>query len=177
MASDDRAEGAVGDDSLVQVSRLDPDIAAELDELADSLRLAQVWLAYLPLLAEEEFGLSQSRQQALRSVAGGATRVQDVATATWASMSTASRNVETLVREGLVHRQADPEDRRASRLQLTPAGARRLEELDVWRRELITEVYRGLGPDRVREVVRALADVGAQLEPLVERLRNRASRG
>lgn len=176
MASGDRAEDAAGDDSLVRFSRLEPDIAADLDELADSLRLAQVWLARLPLLAEEEFGLSQSRMQALRAVGGGATRVQDVATATWASMSTASRNVETLVREGLVDRQADPDDRRASRLQLTPDGARRLDQIEAWRLDVVTEVYRGLGSDRVREVVRALPDVGEQLEPIVERLRHRASR-
>ena len=176
MAGGNRAEDAAMDDGLVQVSRLDPDIAADLDELADSLRLAQVWLARLPLLAEEEFGLSPSRLQTLRAVAGGATRVQDVAAATWTSMSTASRNVDTLVREGLLDRQADPDDRRASRLQLTPAGFRRLDEVDAWRRDVITEVYRGLGSDRVREVVRALADVGAQLEPVVERLRQRASR-
>ena len=176
MASGNRAEDAAVDDGLVQVSRLDPDIAADLDELADSLRLAQVWLARLPLLAEEEFGLSPSRMQTLRAVAGGAMRVQDVAAATWTSMSTASRNVDTLAREGLLDRQADPGDRRASRLQVTATGARRLDEVDAWRRDVITEVYRGLGSDRVREVVRALADVGAQLEPVVERLRQRASR-
>lgn len=178
MVHGDRARAAAGEeDPLRQVPQLAPDIAADLDELADSLRLAQVWLARLPLLAEEEFGLSQTRLQVLRAVEAGATRVQDVADALWASMSTASRNVDALVRDGLVDRRADPEDRRASHLQVTRAGAERLEQVDAWRREMITDVYRGLGPQRVREVVRALADVGELLQPVVEQWHDRRSRG
>lgn len=162
---------------VLSVPGLEPDIAADLDELADSLRLAQVWLSRLPLLAEEEFELSQTRMQVLGAIDGGARRVQDVAEAIWSSMSAASRNVDALVQDGLVDRQADPDDRRASLLQVTDAGVRRLREIDAWRRELITEVYRGLGPERVREVARAFADVGEQLQPVVERWHARTMSG
>lgn len=140
------------------------------------IRLQGESIRRLPLLVEEEFGLSRSRVQALQAVDAGATRVQDVADATLSSMSSASRNVDALARDGLVARGADPDDRRATRLRVTAAGARRLEQLDAWRRELITEVYRGLGPQRVREVVRALADVGEQLRPVVERWQRRDDR-
>ena len=155
---------------------LDEDVAAGLDALSESLAEANIWMSRLPLMAEEQFDLSATRMQVLGAVDAGEVRVQDVAESLWLSMSAASRNVDALVQDGLVDRQPDPEDRRATRLTVTEAGQERLEAIDRWRRELITEVYRGLGPDRVREVARAFADVGAQLRPIVERWHEDVSR-
>ncbi|HEU5471854.1 MAG TPA: MarR family transcriptional regulator [Actinophytocola sp.] len=61
-------------------------------------------------------------------VAMGPTRSSTLAAAVHSDPSTISRQVAALVRDGLVERQADQEDGRASLLAATPAGVALLEE-------------------------------------------------
>jgi DNA-binding MarR family transcriptional regulator len=53
---------------------------------------------------------------------GQAVRISALAESTGSDASTISRQVATLVKEGLVERTADPQDGRASLLVITPAG-------------------------------------------------------
>jgi DNA-binding MarR family transcriptional regulator len=58
----------------------------------------------------------------------GPSRSSALATAVHSDPSTVSRQIATLVRDGLVERRADPEDGRASVLAPTEAGLKLLEE-------------------------------------------------
>lgn len=58
----------------------------------------------------------------------GAMRSRDLADATFLAPSTVSRQVDTLVRGGFVRRTVDPQDGRASLLELTVEGAHVLAE-------------------------------------------------
>lgn len=63
-----------------------------------------------------------------RLVKDGPTRAKDLAEATCADQSTVSRQVAALVKAGLIERQADPDDGRASILVPTPAGVERVTQ-------------------------------------------------
>lgn len=63
-----------------------------------------------------------------RLMKDGPTRAKDLAEATCADQSTVSRQVAALVKSGLVERQADPDDGRASILVPTPLGVARVQE-------------------------------------------------
>ncbi len=69
---------------------------------------------------------------------------------------TASALVERLVQRGLVHRAADPQERRRVVLQLTPAGARLVER--AWRatRARLREILSGLPPAQLEQVRHAM---------------------
>ncbi|MHB1444359.1 MAG: MarR family winged helix-turn-helix transcriptional regulator [Acidimicrobiales bacterium] len=54
--------------------------------------------------------------------AAGPVRLTDLAEAMGIDISTASRQVRSVAEAGLVERTCDPQDQRASRLRLTPAG-------------------------------------------------------
>jgi DNA-binding MarR family transcriptional regulator len=58
----------------------------------------------------------------------GPVRVSDVAQTLNVALSVASRQVAALERAGYVERDADPDDRRAHRVQTTEAGRKVLEE-------------------------------------------------
>jgi DNA-binding MarR family transcriptional regulator len=73
----------------------------------------------------------------------GAVRLSELASLIELDASTASRLVRTLEIAGLVDRAPDPEDRRASRIVMTEAGAQRLDEFSRGRKELLTKAMHG----------------------------------
>jgi DNA-binding MarR family transcriptional regulator len=84
--------------------------------------------------------LDQSAIVALHILRGaGSPRLSELATAIEVDASTASRLVRTLELAGLVSREPDPDDRRASRIVLTEQGCARLDEFHVRRTELLTK--------------------------------------
>lgn len=99
--------------------------------------------------AEQHCGLTGPQLLALRHIGLGAAKVSDVARATRAHLSTASRVVDQLVDAGLVTRVVDPADRRAVVLTHTPAGKAAVEELQSTGAKLIGEA---LGDWTVAEV-------------------------
>jgi DNA-binding MarR family transcriptional regulator len=74
---------------------------------------------------------------------GGGVRLSELATLIALDASTASRLVRTLETDGLVVRTPDPDDRRASRLELTDAGKTRLKEFFERRHQLFTAAMDG----------------------------------
>jgi len=60
---------------------------------------------------------------------GDGQRVTSLAERLGIDAPSVTRKIQQLEREGLVDRQADPDDRRAIRIRLTPAGRRTLERL------------------------------------------------
>ncbi|MGI0053221.1 MAG: MarR family winged helix-turn-helix transcriptional regulator [Thermoplasmata archaeon] len=113
-------------------------------------------------------GLLLSDARALRRAAAGPTCPGALAQALDISPAAATDLVDRLEARGLVVRSADPEDRRSTRVALTPAGGR----MHRWAlgevRGLFEEITRSLGPRGLAEVERgasalerALARTGA----------------
>lgn len=76
----------------------------------------------------------------VRLVKDGPHRAKDVADQMCADQSTVSRQVATLVKTGLVERQADPDDGRASILVATELGIERVQEHFAQRGQAIAPV-------------------------------------
>lgn len=77
--------------------------------------------------------------------------------------STVTPKLQRLEAEGLIRREADPEDRRAVLLAATPAGHRLLSKLRRARAELLAERMRPLPEASRLAVARALADLASVL--------------
>ncbi len=82
--------------------------------------------------------------------------------------STLTRNLARLEDDGLLARDADPEDGRAARVRLTPAGERAAARVE--RQELVFAegILSRLGRDRRAEVVGALSELLAAVREATE---------
>jgi DNA-binding MarR family transcriptional regulator len=70
-------------------------------------------------------------------------RMQDIAKLLGIEAPSVTRTVQELEHAGLVMRQTDPDDKRASRISLTKAGQQQLAKLQKARRERLTEALQG----------------------------------
>ncbi|MBA2532518.1 MAG: MarR family transcriptional regulator [Nocardioidaceae bacterium] len=99
----------------------------------------------------------------------GPLRIADLATTCHVDASTVSRQAAELVREGLVHRQADPQDGRASLMALTTAGAKHVAYIKQRRREFFEQVVSGWEPQTVDVFLALLTRFVDDIEQRVER--------
>lgn len=86
----------------------------------------------------------------------GPVRASDVAKELFLDLSTISRHVQHLERDGLIERAPDPNDRRATTLHLTGLGEKHMD--DFWQRR-IEAMREGLGdwdPEEMRTLMRLL---------------------
>ena len=83
----------------------------------------------------------------------GPQRVSAIAERLHVDLSVASRQVAALVRAGYAARTADPEDRRAQRIAITPAGERVVRETH----KRMVAAYAAAMPDWPEDEIRALA--------------------
>lgn len=104
--------------------------------------------------------LSAPHVAAVEAIAGGATKVGDVATWTRTHVSSASRAVDALVAAGLVLREEDPADRRAVILTLTDEGRARHEALERMKVELMRDSLVGVDDEDVAHFAELLARFG-----------------
>ena len=82
------------------------------------------------------------------------------------SLSTMTGIVDRLCERGMVTRGEDPEDRRATRVELTGTGRQLVERLNTVRRELLTRLLDRLSLDQIEhaaDAITALADAAAAL--------------
>ncbi len=79
----------------------------------------------------------------------GPLRIRDLAEMKRADPSTVSRQAAQLVRAGLVRREADPADGRASRLALTPVGEAACERLRAVRRKAVSTALSDWPDERI----------------------------
>ena len=89
------------------------------------------------------------------SAKGDSLRVTDLAEILGVDTPTVTRKVQQLERDGMVVRQTDPDDRRASRIRLTPAGRRTIERVRRARRAWLEQLLQGWDDDDLS----ALADL------------------
>lgn len=132
-----------------------PAVVSPLDDLARALRVV-VHGAARTRLHEHllEVGRIQLDRAAFGMLARIAelepVRVSDLAHHRAIDVSTASRQVARLEHDGLVRRVADPADRRACRLEVTPLGGRTLERMRAAWQSTLDEILRDW-PVRDRE--------------------------
>jgi DNA-binding MarR family transcriptional regulator len=114
--------------------------------------------------AVEESGLTLTQCKVLTALSAEAEEpraARDVAAITGASLPTVSRAVDVLVRNGLVTRDEDEEDRRVRQLTLTANGRRLVGELVAHRVEGLAGFIAGLNSAQRRKL-------GAALDALLE---------
>lgn len=110
-------------------------------------------------------GLSAARLSALSVlVFGGERTLGELAGAEHVRPATMTRVVQALERDGLVRREADPTDRRATRLSATKKGERMLWRARERRVDKLAELLSHLTPREVEQVRRAAELVEKALE-------------
>ena len=101
------------------------DTTVILDQLGKLLRM----LTRMTGGADDGPAMTATQRISLIEIAdAGPLRLNDLATRIGTSAPTASRTVDNLDDLGLVARETDPADRRAVRIELTPAGRRLVDE-------------------------------------------------
>ena len=126
--------------------------------LASDLRLAVGRLARKVRLSEPS-GLTQSQLSALVTIDQiGRARLCDVAATEGVSAPTATRIVGALEKSGLVARADDSQDRRATRVALTPAGRASLRRIRSSRTAFLQRRLERLDPHDL-EILRAALPV------------------
>lgn len=134
-----------------------------LDALADRLHSAAIHLLRRVRRADAGTGLSPARLSALSVVVfGGPLRVSDLARAEQVRTPTITPIVAALERDGLVTREPDARDARASILRATPAGRALMAQGRARRVAALAGELRGL-PAADREVLRRAAGLMEQL--------------
>ncbi len=94
----------------------------------------------------------------------GPLRVTDLAEMLGVDTPTVTRKVQQLERDGMVERQSDPGDRRASRIRLTPAGRRTIERVRRARRAWLDRLLEGWDDDDLSELADLLSRFAENLD-------------
>ena len=134
----------------------------------DDLTLARAVLAVMPRFgriswnAAQQCGMTSPERGRLLWVVGDkSVRTGVVAQQLKLSAGAVTELVEGLVSEGLVRREADPEDRRAVVLALTAEGRRIRERYELAASSAIAQVLGRLTPPQRRRLRTAFADLNA----------------
>ena len=98
------------------------------------------------------------------SAKGDSLRVTDLAEILGVDTPTVTRKVQQLERDGMVVRQTDPDDRRASRIRLTPAGRRTIERVRRARRAWLEQLLQDWGDDDLSALADLLSRFAEDLE-------------
>jgi DNA-binding MarR family transcriptional regulator len=140
----------------------------EQAQLLDDLVRVEVRLyTLLDARLRTQHGHGLGRLDLLRTIAEVSDcRVSDVVRRLGITVGAASKGVERQVRDGLVRRDANPEDGRSSFLALTPAGRRVLDDVLPTLDREVAAVLHGTGvPDGdLAHLARVLAAVRGALE-------------
>lgn len=96
-----------------------------------------------------------SRQDSVRSA--------DIAEAFGQAPRTITEALDGLERDGLIRRDPDPQDRRAKRISITPAGIAAIEASEPSRRAFIDEVFGVLDEDERDVFARLMRKLNARL--------------
>jgi len=97
-------------------------------------------------------------------------RLTELATCANLDVSTVSRHVAQLHRQGLLERSPDPDDGRAQLLTLSPVGRQRLHDALTHRRALLARALAGWDPEDVDHLNRLLSRFARGLEGLTPEL-------
>jgi len=140
----------------------------EAEVIADRLHSAAIHLLRRLRREDASTGLSAPRLSALSVIVfGGPLTLGELANAEQVRPPTMTRLVSALEDEGLVTREADPDDKRLTRIRATQKGRTLLFRGRARRVAALTAEVRGLEPGEREELTRALAI----LDGVITRLR------
>lgn len=139
------------------------DVTAAVEAVLASWGEVQNLMTRLPGIVEGRFGIPPHRLHVLGAIERGASRIQDIADASWTSVSAASRTVDGLVKDGWLDRRPDPEDRRATRVTLTDTGTAQLARVRDWAQGMVARMVETLGTERADRMAEDLAAFAAQV--------------
>jgi DNA-binding MarR family transcriptional regulator len=142
----------------------------QVDDIAEALPQRAQELGRL-FMRQAGLGVSRTELGVLRAVSSSPQRIGDLAAAEGVTQPAISLLVNRLQARGWVAREADPADRRAVLVTITPLGRRVWEGVRAEYRALLHEEMATLPDDDVAALARAV-DV---LDGLVGRLRERES--
>jgi DNA-binding MarR family transcriptional regulator len=94
----------------------------------------------------------------------GSLRVTDLAEILGVDPPTVTRKVQQLERDGMVVRQTDPDDRRASRIGLTPAGRRTIAQVRRARRLWLEQILADWDMDDLDTMAQLIGRFARDLE-------------
>lgn len=129
--------------------------AREVEAVADRLHSAALHLLRRLRAEDDELGISPPRLSALSVVVfAGPLPIGELATAEGVAPPTMTRLVDGLERDGLVRREADPDDRRGVLVRATTQGSRVLTKGRRRRLEVLAEELRGLNAGELDAIAR-----------------------
>ncbi len=115
-------------------------------------------------------GMTVAQAATIETLAStGALRLGDLGRRLGITPSTLTRNLARLLESGLVQRESDPEDARASRVALTGEGRRAAARLAEQEADFGREILERLSPERRQAVVLALQDLLVAVREATER--------
>jgi DNA-binding MarR family transcriptional regulator len=103
---------------------------------------------------------------------GESLRVTDLAELLGVDTPTVTLKVQQLERGGLVVRQSDPDDGRASRIRLTPAGRRTIERVRRARRAWLERLLQGWDDDDLSDLADLLGRFAEDLDRDMDEVRD-----
>jgi DNA-binding MarR family transcriptional regulator len=105
----------------------------------------------------DETGLSFSQINILmRLLHGGSTGVSEIGEQLGVTNAAASQAVDRMVKDGMIARTEDPQDRRAKKLALTPKGRALIEQGIEIRSQLVEGLTEDLTPEQQSMIISAL---------------------
>lgn len=141
-------------------SYLDPDRARASEALRD------FYLRSHRLIDREMTarGASFARARVLMHISlSGPVRSIDLASSFGYAPRTVTEAIDGLERDGLVRRDRDPEDRRAKRISLTPAGIAAAEAAEASKIRYIEDIFGALTPEECVSVVELVSKLNGRL--------------
>lgn len=115
-------------------------------------------------------GMSLARTKLLMLVEkDGPVRSTDIASALGQAPRTVTEAIDALERDGLVRRDPDPEDRRAKRISITPAGQAAFAASRPIRDQFLLDLFGALEDSEREELIRVIDKLSARIEELDKR--------
>jgi DNA-binding MarR family transcriptional regulator len=143
-----------------RADHIEPDV-----DLADQIiRLVRTWSSLKARMVSTVDPDVGTLFLLVRLIKDGPTRAKDLAQATCADQSTVSRQVAALVKSGLLERQADPDDGRASILVPTPLGVAKVNAHFANRGRALEPLVAEWSEDDREQFVRLLDRFNSNLE-------------
>lgn len=112
---------------------------------------------------QHELSFTQLKSMFVLANAAEPMPIGQIAELTGASLPAAGRAVDGLVRQGLVTRTEDPDDRRVKRIELTELGDQGMAKIYERRVEALGELLGKLEPDELTNVAAAVDALSARL--------------
>lgn len=147
------------------------------EALTRIIRRAKQRPAHEQLMAAAGLSIERAAFAVAKLCEDGPVRLSDIAAKLDVNVSTISRHVQQLERDGLLRRAEDPRDRRAAMLHLTEAGRSALDRAWAARRAALVRLLDGWGPDDRRRFAELLSRFAGELDGAMEAtIRDRRAR-